>query len=232
MAFERGEDPEILAGADVVVSERFVNQRLAAVPMEPNGILVTHVDDGLLVRVPTQAPNGVHGAIAAAAGLAPEKVRIIAPAVGGGFGAKMDMYVEYAIAVKSALALSSAREVDRDPFREHGGDEPRSRPDPARRDGIEARRHDRGAADQGVPGRRCVSRDGRVPRVLHASARPGRVFDSQGGAQLVERGHEHHHDGGLPWRRASGSHRDARTHHRHRRRRARASIRWRSAGRT
>jgi carbon-monoxide dehydrogenase large subunit len=106
MAFERGEDPEVLAGADVIVSERFVNQRLAAVPMEPNGILVTHVDDGLLVRVPTQAPNSVHGSIAAAAGLPPEKVRVVAPAVGGGFGAKMDMYVEYAIAVKAALALA------------------------------------------------------------------------------------------------------------------------------
>ena len=105
IAFERGEDPDVLAGADVVVSERFVNQRLAAVPMEPNGILVTHVDDGLLVRVPTQAPNSVHGSIAAAAGLPPEKVRIIAPAVGGGFGPKMDMYVEYAIAVKAAQAL-------------------------------------------------------------------------------------------------------------------------------
>ncbi len=105
IAFERGVDPEVLAGADVVVSERFVNQRLAAVPMEPNGILVTHVDDGLLVRIPTQAPNNVHGSIATAAGLPPEKVRIIAPAVGGGFGAKMDMYVEYAIAVKTALAL-------------------------------------------------------------------------------------------------------------------------------
>ena len=34
------EDPTVLDGADVVVEGRFVNQRVAAVPMEPNGILV------------------------------------------------------------------------------------------------------------------------------------------------------------------------------------------------
>jgi Aerobic-type carbon monoxide dehydrogenase, large subunit CoxL/CutL homologs len=105
IAFELGEDPTIMDDADVVVSGRFVNQRLAAVPMEPNGIVVEHDGDGLLVRVPTQAPHGVATGIAAAAGLPVEKVRVIAPAVGGGFGAKMDMYVEYGIAVRAAQAL-------------------------------------------------------------------------------------------------------------------------------
>ncbi|MBK5289632.1 MAG: molybdopterin-dependent oxidoreductase, partial [Acidimicrobiia bacterium] len=81
------------------------NQRVAAVPMEPNGIVVTHDGDGLLVRLPTQAPHSVAGGIATAAGLPVEKIRVIAPAVGGGFGAKMDMYVEYAIAVKAAQVL-------------------------------------------------------------------------------------------------------------------------------
>ena len=38
--FNFGEDPTILDDADVVVEGRFVNQRLAPVPMEPNGILV------------------------------------------------------------------------------------------------------------------------------------------------------------------------------------------------
>ncbi len=103
--FEFGEDPTIMDDADVVVSGRFVNQRLAAVPMEPNGIVVEADGDGLLVRVPTQAPHGVAAGIATAAGLPVEKVRVIAPAVGGGFGAKMDMYVEYAIAVKATQAL-------------------------------------------------------------------------------------------------------------------------------
>ncbi len=105
MAFELGEDPDLLADAEVVVTQRIENQRVAAVPMEPNGIVVTHDGDGLTCYIPTQAAHGVQPAIAAAAGLEAEQVRVIAPAVGGGFGAKAGMYVEYAVAVKAAQLL-------------------------------------------------------------------------------------------------------------------------------
>jgi carbon-monoxide dehydrogenase large subunit len=99
IAFEFGEDPDLLADAEVVVAQRIENQRVAAVPMEPNGIVVIHDGDGLLCYVPTQAAHGVQPGIAAVAGLPPEQVRVIAPAVGGGFGAKTGMYAEYAVAV-------------------------------------------------------------------------------------------------------------------------------------
>ena len=104
--FNFGEDPTVLDGADVVVTGRFVNQRLAAVPMESNGIVVTHDGEGgLFCQVPTQAAHGIVGPIAIAAGLPEDKIRVAAPAVGGGFGAKAGMYVEYAIAVQAALRL-------------------------------------------------------------------------------------------------------------------------------
>jgi aerobic carbon-monoxide dehydrogenase large subunit len=107
IAFEFGDDPTVLDGADVVVKGRFVNQRVAAVPMEPNGIVVEPDTDigGLLVHVPTQAPFGVRDPLAAAVGLEPEQVRVIAPAVGGGFGAKAGLYPEFVIVAKAALAL-------------------------------------------------------------------------------------------------------------------------------
>ena len=50
---------------------------------------------------------------------------------------------------------------------------------------------------------------------------PGRVRDPEGRVQLVERGHEHHADRGVPRRRPARGHRVARAHHRHGRRRAR-----------
>ncbi len=104
--FDFGEDPTVLEGAELVVKGRFVNQRLAAVPMEPNGIVAqSDGAGGLLCYVPTQAPHGVKEPIATAAGLTEEQVRVIAPAVGGGFGAKAGMYVEYAVAAKAALVL-------------------------------------------------------------------------------------------------------------------------------
>ena len=105
IAFEFGDDPDLLADAEVVVAQRIDNQRVAAVPMEPNGIVVTLDGDGLVCHIPTQAAHGVQPGIAAVAGLETEAVRVIAPAVGGGFGAKTGMYAEYAVAVKAALLL-------------------------------------------------------------------------------------------------------------------------------
>jgi aerobic carbon-monoxide dehydrogenase large subunit len=104
--FNFGEDPTIFDDADVVVTGRFVNQRLAAVPLEVNGVLVEPTADGeLTVTVPTQAPFGVRDPLAAAVGLEPAQVRVVAPAVGGGFGAKSGAYCEYVLAAVLALRL-------------------------------------------------------------------------------------------------------------------------------
>jgi len=104
--FYFGDDPTVLEGAEVTVSGRFVNQRLAAAPMEPNGVVVElEADDAIKLTVPTQAPFGVRDGLAAALGLDPEKIRVIAPAVGGGFGAKSGCYVEYVIATTIARSL-------------------------------------------------------------------------------------------------------------------------------
>lgn len=104
--FDFGQDPTVLDGADIVVSERFVNQRLAAVPMEPNGvIMMSDGEGGLLCHAPTQNPHGLVQPLAAATGLEEHQIRVVAPSVGGGFGAKAGMYVEYAIAAKASMVL-------------------------------------------------------------------------------------------------------------------------------
>ena len=108
--FNFGEDPELLADADVVVHGRFINQRIAAVPMEPNGILVEPGSEGHLeVTVPTQAPFGVRDGLAAALGLEPDNIHVVAPTVGGGFGAKTGAYCEHV--VSAALAQRLGRPV-------------------------------------------------------------------------------------------------------------------------
>ena len=104
--FNFGDDPSILDDADLVVDGRFLNQRLAPVPMEPNGILVElDGDDGLSLHVPTQNPHGVRDPLAAVVGLDEERVRVVATTVGGGFGAKAGMYPEFAIAATAARKL-------------------------------------------------------------------------------------------------------------------------------
>jgi carbon-monoxide dehydrogenase large subunit len=92
-------DGDALAGADTVVRARFVNQRLAPVPLEPNALLAAPDAEtgGLIVWASSQGPFRVRDAIAAATGLEPGRVRVIAPDVGGGFGAKMAVYPEQVV---------------------------------------------------------------------------------------------------------------------------------------
>ena len=97
----------LLDDADVVVSARIVNQRVAPVPMEPAGVVVIPgvPDGGLTFYATTQGPHGVRDELAAKLGLDPENVRGAAIAVGGGFGAKAGLIVEYLIVAKAALLL-------------------------------------------------------------------------------------------------------------------------------
>jgi len=105
-AFTAPEDADVLAGADVVVRGRFVNQRLAPVPMETNGIAVIPEADGTFtVYVSTQVPFDVRDDLAEALGVEKARVRAIAPDVGGGFGAKLQVYPEYLVVARAAQIL-------------------------------------------------------------------------------------------------------------------------------
>jgi aerobic carbon-monoxide dehydrogenase large subunit len=100
-------DEDALDGADVVVSSRTVSQRLAGVPMEVNGILVVPENGRLTCWTSTQAPNTIKGEIARMLALEPASVRVVCPAVGGGFGPKAAMYVEFILAAHAAQALGT-----------------------------------------------------------------------------------------------------------------------------
>jgi len=97
-----------LEGADEVAEVTMVSQRLAGVPMESNGIVAVpgEPDGGLTCWVSHQAPHSAHGAIAPSLGLQPEQLRVVCPWVGGGFGPKAAVYVEYLVAGAAALRLS------------------------------------------------------------------------------------------------------------------------------
>jgi carbon-monoxide dehydrogenase large subunit len=100
-------DTDVLGEADVVVRSRYVNQRLAAVPMEP-GAAVAAPDEqtgGVRIWAPNQGPHAMRDAVAKAMKLEPEKVRITVPAVGGGFGARIAPYPEQVALAAAALRL-------------------------------------------------------------------------------------------------------------------------------
>lgn len=97
-SFEEHMDDDVLEGAEVVVRGRFVNQRLAPVPLETNACTAVPGENGeMTLWVSTQIPFDVRGDVADALGVAPAKVRVIAPDVGGAFGSKLSVYPEYLV---------------------------------------------------------------------------------------------------------------------------------------
>ncbi len=84
-------------GCEVVVEERIVNQRLSGAPMEPRVGVAHWTDDGRLVHY--SACQGAHptkALLAAIYGLDEERVRVVVPDMGGGFGVKSRTYPEEA----------------------------------------------------------------------------------------------------------------------------------------
>ncbi|MDQ4028072.1 MAG: xanthine dehydrogenase family protein molybdopterin-binding subunit, partial [Actinomycetota bacterium] len=99
-----------LEDADVSVECSFVNQRIAPVPMESNGCLAvpTSDSDGLILWLPCQAPFAARTDVAHALGLDERAVRVIAPAIGGGFGARIPVYPEQIVVAALAHRLGRA----------------------------------------------------------------------------------------------------------------------------
>ena len=92
--------------SDVVVRGRYVNQRVAVVPMETNGCAAVPGEDGRLTfYASTQMPHGLHGQLAKALGLARADIRVICPQVGGGFGGKAGICPEYSTVAAAARHL-------------------------------------------------------------------------------------------------------------------------------
>jgi len=82
-------DETLFDGCEVVVSGSLVSQRLAPSPLEPRSSAAVVGEDGrLTVWLSTQTPHQDRDGLARFLGLDPGDVRVIAPDVGGGFGAK------------------------------------------------------------------------------------------------------------------------------------------------
>jgi carbon-monoxide dehydrogenase large subunit len=95
------------AAAEVVISQRMLNHRLAPSAMEPRGV-VAHYEPGkstMTIWSSTQNPHILRTMIAAMNGMGQDQVRAIAPEVGGGFGAKINIYAEEYVAAAISKRL-------------------------------------------------------------------------------------------------------------------------------
>jgi carbon-monoxide dehydrogenase large subunit len=102
---------DVLAGAATIVRTRTTSQRVAAAPMEPNGVLAVPDEPtgGVTLWASTQFVHGVRREVAELLGLPQELVRVVTPRVGGGFGPKFETAPEYVAVV--ALARTLGRPV-------------------------------------------------------------------------------------------------------------------------
>jgi aerobic carbon-monoxide dehydrogenase large subunit len=93
--------------AKVVVSRRFVQQRLLPAALEPRAMAAdpTPATGEFTLWTSTQVPHFVRILMSSVCGIPEQKLRVIAPYVGGGFGGKLNVYAEEAIALAVARRL-------------------------------------------------------------------------------------------------------------------------------
>ncbi|MGH8922978.1 MAG: xanthine dehydrogenase family protein molybdopterin-binding subunit, partial [Actinomycetes bacterium] len=95
------------AEAAHTVSGRYVQQRLIPSPMEPRGVVVVPQPFGgdFTVYSATQVPHILKVMLAVTTGVPETGLRVVAPAVGGGFGSKLNVYAEEVLALVLARKL-------------------------------------------------------------------------------------------------------------------------------
>ena len=103
--FDSSREEDVLAGADVKIRGRFVNQRLAPVPMEPEAILVVPEGGRLLVRATSQVPFGLRAEMASSLDMSLADIRVVVGDMGGGFGAKAGARSELIVVAAAARKL-------------------------------------------------------------------------------------------------------------------------------
>jgi carbon-monoxide dehydrogenase large subunit len=98
----------VFGDADVVVRARLVNQRMAVAPIEPHAAAaVVQADGRLLVYGSTQMPHLLRQLLAAGLGVGADRVRVVTPPVGGGFGGKAGLYPEQLVVAALAMRLGA-----------------------------------------------------------------------------------------------------------------------------
>ena len=94
-----GDIDAAFAAADRTVKQRVLHRRLAPIAMEPRGVLARYFpgEEELTLWSSTQIPHLLRTQVALMIGIPENKLRVITPEVGGGFGSKLNVYAEEAL---------------------------------------------------------------------------------------------------------------------------------------
>jgi aerobic carbon-monoxide dehydrogenase large subunit len=93
--------------AEVIIRQRLLNQRLVPMAMESRGVVANYqaAQRRLELWSSTQIPHILRTFLATTLHLPENRVRVIAPEVGGGFGSKADIYAEEMLVAHLAMRL-------------------------------------------------------------------------------------------------------------------------------
>jgi len=109
-ALEFGDVDEGLASADYVREDLFFFQGTTHAALEPHAVVASVGEDGrLTVWSSTQVPHYLHQILTKVLEIPVSRIRVIATAVGGGFGGKTDVFSHEIVAAR--LALTTGRPV-------------------------------------------------------------------------------------------------------------------------
>jgi carbon-monoxide dehydrogenase large subunit len=99
-----GQVEQAFAAAAFTVKERYVQQRLIPMAMEPRAVAAVPQPFGgdMILYSATQIPHILKVMTALTLGIPEHQMRVIAPSVGGGFGSKLDVYAEELLCVALA----------------------------------------------------------------------------------------------------------------------------------
>ena len=94
-----GDIDAAFASAERTVKQRILHKRLAPIAMEPRGVLARYFpgEEELTLWSSTQIPHLMRTQVAIMIGIPENKLRVITPEVGGGFGSKLNVYAEEAL---------------------------------------------------------------------------------------------------------------------------------------
>ncbi|GLU48239.1 xanthine dehydrogenase family protein molybdopterin-binding subunit [Nocardiopsis ansamitocini] len=101
----QGDLEAAMAEADTVIDHVYSTPMQHNNPMEPHATIALWDGTSLILHESTQAVRMVHTTIASLFGLERDRVRVIAPYVGGGFGAKGPLHAPVVLACLAAMAV-------------------------------------------------------------------------------------------------------------------------------
>src|SRR5256885_7336111 len=92
-----------------VIKQRMIHPRLTPMAIEPRGCVAAwHAGEGrLTLYTSTQIPHLIRTLLPAMIGVPENRIRIVAPEVGGGFGSKLNLYAEEALCCHLAQRLGA-----------------------------------------------------------------------------------------------------------------------------